>query len=228
MENYILEALPGNEIRSVSRKAKAISAKLGRIVKFDFNGIQCLVNAKTNIDWLYRDYLNALTMKWVTIGPNPRNRYSRKQLRPINRHFRKAHKLAAIRRREWEAKDAAEKLTFLQRTAGVTLEITNQEAWDLGKANNQDGYGAAIYEYAEGWAKLMQVELSQGKRLEDIASPTSFQLGFLGITGFMYGAAVSVLSQCWKNGEALRKWHNKSYGQEGDGVVNPAVLTLSA
>ena len=47
-----------------------------------------------------------------------------------------------------------------------------------------------------------------------------------GITGFMYGAAVSILSNHWKYGELLRKWHNKEYGHEGDGVVNPAVLTI--
>ena len=47
-----------------------------------------------------------------------------------------------------------------------------------------------------------------------------------GITGFMYGAAVSILSQCWEYGECLRKWHNKDYGYDGDGVVNPAVITV--
>jgi len=48
----------------------------------------------------------------------------------------------------------------------------------------------------------------------------------MGITGFMYGCAVNLLSQCWKHGEELRKWHNKEYGHEGDGVVNPAVFTI--
>jgi hypothetical protein len=62
--------------------------------------------------------------------------------------------------------------------------------------------------------------------LREIAEPTSFELGFLGITGFMYGAAVQILSKCWKHGEDLRKWHNNEYGHEGEGVVNPAILTL--
>lgn len=26
--------------------------------------------------------------------------------------------------------------------------------------------------------------------------------------------------------EELRKWHNKEYNYEGDGVVNPAILTI--
>lgn len=48
----------------------------------------------------------------------------------------------------------------------------------------------------------------------------------IGHKGFMYGVAVSILSQCWEYGECLRKWHNKEYGYDGDGVVNPAVITV--
>lgn len=47
-----------------------------------------------------------------------------------------------------------------------------------------------------------------------------------GITGFMYSFAVSILSQCWKYGEYLRKWHNQEYSYDGMGVVNPAVMSL--
>ena len=42
----------------------------------------------------------------------------------------------------------------------------------------------------------------------------------------MDGGAVSILSQWWKYGEEVREWHNKEYNYEGDGVVNPAVLTI--
>ena len=42
-----------------------------------------------------------------------------------------------------------------------------------------------------------------------------------GITGFMYGCAVSMLAQCWKHGEELRRWHNKDtqIGTEGDIIL---------
>ncbi|WP_239255521.1 hypothetical protein [Listeria ilorinensis] len=42
----------------------------------------------------------------------------------------------------------------------------------------------------------------------------------------MYGAAVAALAHCWKYGEELKKWHNGQYGHEGDGVVNPAIITV--
>lgn len=47
-----------------------------------------------------------------------------------------------------------------------------------------------------------------------------------GITIFMYGVAVSILSQCWEFGEYLRKWHNGEYNYDGDGMVNPAIITI--
>lgn len=42
----------------------------------------------------------------------------------------------------------------------------------------------------------------------------------------MYGCAISILSQCWEYGEFLRKWHNGEYNYDGNGVVNPAVLSI--
>lgn len=65
------------------------------------------------------------------------------------------------------------------------------------------------------------------KPLYLIANEASNVSDIDGISGFMYGCAVNILAQCWKYGEELRIWHNKDYGYEGDGVVNPAVLTVS-
>jgi hypothetical protein len=50
----------------------------------------------------------------------------------------------------------------------------------------------------------------------------------------MYGCAVSTLSETWKFGEELRRWHNidTQIHHEGEaanergGVLNPAVLVI--
>lgn len=73
---------------------------------------------------------------------------------------------------------------------------------------------------------LWNPELLWGDKIVDIADSTSREADIEGITGFMYGCAVNALSQLWKYGEELRKWHNKEYNYEGDGVVNPAILTI--
>ena len=95
---------------------------------------------------------------------------------------------------------------------------------------NSDPYSRACFTYAERWAKFMEKEISESddatKAIAENADRLSHEADVEGITGFMYGCAVSILSQCWEYGEDLRKWHNKKYNHDGDGVVNPAVLTV--
>jgi hypothetical protein len=96
---------------------------------------------------------------------------------------------------------------------------------------NSDPYGRACFTYAERWAGMMEekIEASEEDEMKvivDNAKQLSYEADKEGITGFMYGAAVSILSQCWEYGEFLRKWHNKEYEYDGDGVVNPAVITV--
>lgn len=114
------------------------------------------------------------------------------------------------------------------------FKLKDDAAWKEGLANNQDPYGSGIYRYAAKWASLMERELLAGKKLTDIAKATSHKADEEGITGFMYGAAVSVLSLCWEHGEELRRWHNldTQIGTEGEranesgGVLNPAALLI--
>ena len=102
-------------------------------------------------------------------------------------------------------------------------DIMDYEEW---KNKNTDLYGACIFRYAERWADMMEKEIEYGNKVENIADKLSHEADTEGITGFMYGAAVNILSRCWIYGEELRKWHNKEYNYEGNGVANPAVLTL--
>jgi len=225
--NYKLEANWGMNFHQVSEKAKQIATEKSVVVEFEFNGCICLVNSNTNLDWLYRDYCNNWTMEWKQVGADCVAEYSSDVKAELEKRNKLAEEKAEAQRIEYKKKDDAEKLAFTEKTKGVEIEFALKEDWETGKSKNTDGYGACIYEYAEGWAKLMQVEMSNGKALKDIAEKTSHEMGFLGITGFMYGAAVSILSQCWKYGEELRNWHNKEYNHEGEGVVNPAILTVN-
>lgn len=94
------------------------------------------------------------------------------------------------------------------------------------KINSGDGYGRGVIDYAELWARLMQRAIKDGKTIIECADNLSHIADTNGITGFMYGCAVSALAKFWEHGEELRKWHNKEYDHEGDGVVNPAILTI--
>lgn len=75
-------------------------------------------------------------------------------------------------------------------------------------------------------ASMMEQEIEKGSKLRDIAERTSHEADTEGITGFMYGCAVNILVHVWVYGEELRRWHNHEYDYDGDGVVNPAILTV--
>lgn len=112
------------------------------------------------------------------------------------------------------------------------MEFKDDEAaklWEqFVEVNSKDAYSNGVVTYARRWAKYMQHLMQKhNKSIIEIADKASHVSDIEGITGFMYGCAVNTLAQCWKYGEDLRKWHNKDYGYEGDGVVNPAVLTVS-
>ncbi len=101
-------------------------------------------------------------------------------------------------------------------------------------AKNDDPYGRRCFTYAEEWAALMEAEMAAGKELKDIAQATGRSADTDGITGFMYGMAVQILSVSWEHGEELRRWHNidTQIGDEGEranekgSVLNPAIMTI--
>lgn len=107
------------------------------------------------------------------------------------------------------------------------MPTKEQEFADWKEKNSKDAYSAAVFTYAERWAELMEKELLTKKTsIAAIAKQCSHDADEEGITGFMYGCAVTILSECWIHGEELRKWHNGEFDHDGDGVVNPAILTF--
>lgn len=116
------------------------------------------------------------------------------------------------------------------------LTLKNHEAWQQFVAKNcDDPYGLGVLTFAEYWARFMEGQIAAGYQLGDIATTCSEIADTDGITGYMYGCAVSILSLTWIHGEDLRRWHNKKtqFNGEGDkanedgGVLNPALLSVS-
>lgn len=231
MSHFILETGPGDVFSNTAAKAKKLTTR-HESVEFDFNGIGCFVDKDTVLEWLERDYMNAHIMEWKCVGPKCEAWYDDDtEIKLYSRRLdaAKERKERAIERQKQD--EAAKSITDGQ-INGVTFLIhpeKQQEYTEYVTANSNDGYSRAVIEYGETWAKLMQVEISKGRtEIKDIAYECQKGLGYLGITGFQYGCVVKGLSHFWVFGEELRKWHNKEYNHEGDGVVNPAVLTVKA
>lgn len=232
--NIQFETDPGDNFHDVARKCKVIAENKNAIVEFEFNRVLCLVKGDTVLDWLWKYYSDAHIMDWKTIGPDYRMEYDEDiKIELYTRRLEQAkrQKEANENRRK---KDQAEREAAEKKTKGVTLLIhpdkqSEYESYVI--KNSSDGYSRAVIDYAETWARIMQVEIAAGKtNIKDIADECQKGLGYLGITGFQYGCAVGALSRFWVFGEELRRWHNNEYGVAEDqkGVVNPAVLTLKS
>ena len=116
------------------------------------------------------------------------------------------------------------------------MKLIDKKVYKEWKANQgDDAYGLECFNYAERWANLMEKSIKDGEKIEDIADSTSHEADTTIISGFMYGAAVSILSKCWVHGETLRQWHNldTQIGTEGEkankegGTLNPALLNIA-
>lgn len=79
----------------------------------------------------------------------------------------------------------------------------------------------------------ISVDSDPQKVIERYADKFSYDADTDGVTGFMYGAAVSILARVWVHGDLLRRWHNlkMQIGDEGEKAnengktLNPALLT---
>jgi hypothetical protein len=228
MENLKIQTQPGDNFDKVVQIAICSAILNDSNAEFDFNGVTVIVDKDSNNALVYRDYSNSWTMGWKTIGPKYDKEYSYETQSIYNKNKAEQDAKRKAEQEESIRKEKQQKYAFEEKVKGIEFEVVNKDGYESLKSKNTDDYGGCIMEYAESWAKLMQYEMAHGKALEDIASKTSYQLGFYGITGFMYGAAVNTLSHYWKHGEALRKWHNKEYGHKGKGVVNPAILSIKS
>jgi hypothetical protein len=114
------------------------------------------------------------------------------------------------------------------------MRLKDEAEWKKWVEANTDSYGRACVEYAERWANLMEAAMPEGTFDGEVARRTSHEANTERITGFMFGAAVTMLAGCWERGEELRRWHNldRQIGTEGEqanesgGVLNPSVLVL--
>lgn len=141
-------------------------------------------------------------------------------------------------KKECRKKAVVQKIKNFQKHADdFAIANERQAEWEkckeinLGNHKSKDeyGYNKGIIDYTILWAQYMEYLMAKhNQKLADIWDRASHLADIDGITGFMYGCAVGLLSSVWKYGEELRIAHNRRYDYVGDGVVNPAVLTVSA
>ena len=109
----------------------------------------------------------------------------------------------------------------------MKIKLGQEEAYkETIEINSKDSYSKATIDFMVRWADLMEEEINKGYGVSKVAEDLARKADTEGISGFMYGCAVNLLSQLWEYGEDLRKWHNGEYNYGGDGVVNPAIISI--
>lgn len=232
----VFEVMAGANITSTIAEAIALAADEDRTIVFEFNGVNVSVVAGSDPDLIYRDWSRAFSgYIEKNVGPNPNPVLTDEEQENDARIEAENEQRRQERQAEYATRATAKRNATEARLADAPpMEVSDEAAWQSWKDNNQDGYGAGVIAFAERWARLMQLEMANGQKLEDIASATSHEADTEGITGFMYGAAVSTLASCWKYGDQLRRWHNldTQLGDEGEkanetgGILNPALLRI--
>lgn len=201
---YSIDVLGGDNITSKIAEAIGLARGLDITMQFDFNGVTVSVRADSNPELIYRDWSRSLNgYIGESVGPYPKaeltdeEKASDARIEATNeREFLEYMKKENARRERVEAK--------LANAPGI--ELSDATGWQEFKDNSHGFYGEAVVNYTESWARLMQVEMANGKNLEDVVKTTSQELG--GISDYAYRLAVSTLTSYWKYGDQLRRWYN--------------------
>lgn len=181
-------------------------------LQFNFNGVEIICGKGTTVENMIIQWDN----HWA-------------EQSKIREEWEKSPEGIAVKKAE-QKKAKARQLEIkktLKSVEGKTIDLYNPLAWKMWVEANTDSYGKGVIDFAERWGILMQEQMQHSVLTKQIMDTCSYQADVEGITGFMYGCAVSQLSQCWSYGEQLRRIHNADYGVEGEGVVNPALLTIT-
>lgn len=203
----------------------------------EFNGVTIYADADSKADLLYRDWSRAMSGYIKSpVGPHPAPELTAAEIASDAAIEKQNEARRAEADRVWREKAARERAEYEAAIESAPAMDRDEAKWQEGVAAQKgSGYGLGVYGFAEAWARLMQAKIADGKKIADVADECSSlaDKGY-GITGFMYGCAVSTLAHCWEHGEELRRWHNlktqfKDEGEranESGGVLNPALLNV--
>ena len=94
------------------------------------------------------------------------------------------------------------------------------------KLYSRKSYGKDVIKFAYKWASCAEKCILKGRQIEDSIAYAAIYCGVHMISVSIYINVVLLLVNTWKYGEGLRKYHNKKYGYEGDGIANPGILVF--
>lgn len=201
------ESCVGKHIDTVLQECIDLSARCGEPVEANFNGVEIVVQADSNIELLYRDWHRGLS-GYIPgpVGPYPAPELTAEDL-ASDAVIAEQHRIF------WDAKEKEQKARIEKQCADVEREIAgieldvDKEKWQIAVDANKDPYGAGCIAFAERFAKLMQARM-QGDptKLRDVADKAWRDADCdEQMSGFTASAGRSLVEQCWRWGAKLRE-----------------------
>ncbi len=184
MKIMTYEPIIGSRVEDACRFAADMARANSCNVEFDFNDQRMVATPTTDPEVLASLYCSESERRRANYQASPE--YKRRQEELTQQQL-----------------DRDERLTSALREAPEHMTLKDVDGWKKACDANKDRYGVGIMAFAERWARLMEGRMAKGERIADIADACSRLADNDGITGFMYGCAVSTLSHVWIHGEAL-------------------------
>lgn len=204
-----LEPTPGSEISSVIQTAIHVARKENETVEFVFNGVSVTVDGESDPLLILRDWgrgMDGCLGDKPSVGPHPPTELSPEEIAK-DAAIRKEKDRRLIAFQKSIEQNYESKMMRLQDAlkSATPIQLKDTDAWRRFLEDNQDGYVRRAMRFADDWARLMQQEIDRGQTIAQCADATARLADDDGITGAMYGFALSILGMCWVHGDELIK-----------------------
>jgi len=210
-----IQIRPGEDINDAARHMCGLATNTKECIVADFNGIKLAAKPDDKPEDIVAEYYKKSEERHTTWIVSDEYKERERGYREKQERQRKELEEALARSPE-------------------KISLRDEALWNKSAKVNSDGYGSAVVRYAERWGRIMEGEIARGAKLEDCMEKAERLADTEGITGFMYGCAVSLLSATWIYGESFRLEYNRKnqIGDEGEkanmsgGTLNPATITI--
>jgi hypothetical protein len=86
------------------------------------------------------------------------------------------------------------------------MKLKDKDLWNDTMSTSTRKQDKDVVAYAERWANLMEEWLEGGETLDGVALMSSHEANEEDIANGQQRKAVTLLTQCWVHGDALKKW----------------------
>lgn len=218
-----LAALPGSSLAATIAEAKHLSCtrremSMHSLITFDFNGVSLQIDKDSDLALIERDWKRASAGCLgdnPVVGPRPKPQLSSEELAQDARLkattlacYNNALAEAAAKTKEHHARVIA-KMANAPAMAFVSSEA--KALWES-RMHAAVGGNAKIMAYAERWARMMQLEMAEGKLLADIWQTTQTEADLEGMSGTTTAASERRLMRVWVHGVELGRLRDEYNG----------------